>query len=281
MTRNPTGQEALRAALAQLEAAGVPGAANDARRLLAHALQLAPDKLVFALSDPLPASASARFAAAIAARARRQPVAQITGSRMFWGRNFRVTPDVLDPRPETETLVSAALDLPFARVLDLGTGSGAILLSLLAERPAARGLGVDLSPAALTVAQDNAMRLGVADRARLLISDWFTAVTGQFDLIVSNPPYIAADEMPGLSPEVRDWEPHLALTPGGDGLAAYRRIAADAMAHLQPGGRLMVEIGARQGPDVARLFTASGFTSVRILPDFDGRDRVVAAIRRG
>lgn len=281
MSRAAPAQHALRAAVAQLEAAGIPGAAHDARRLLAHALQLAPDRLVFALAEPLPAPAEARFAAAIAARARRQPVAQITGNRMFWGRSFRVTPDVLDPRPETEILVSAALDTPFSRVLDLGTGSGAILLSLLADRPAARGLGVDLSPAALAVAQDNATRLGVADRARLLPSDWFAAVTGQFDLIVSNPPYIAADEMPGLAPEVRDWEPHLALTPGGDGLAAYRRIAAGAMAHLQPGGRLMVEIGARQGADVAALFTAAGLVSLRILPDLDGRDRVVAAIRRG
>ena len=268
--------EALRAGVARLAAAGVDGAAGDARALLCFATGIAPGRLTLHLPDALAPEVAARFDAALAARAARQPVAQITGQRLFWGRPFRVTRDVLDPRPETEVLVAAALDEPFARVLDLGTGSGAILLSLLADRPMATGLGVDVSPAALAVAGGNAVALGLGDRVAFRLSDWFGDVpeTG-FDLIVSNPPYIAADEMAGLSPEVRDWEPHLALTPGGDGLAAYRRIAEGATAHLAPGGRLMVEIGPTQGPAVAGLFRAAGLGDVAIRPDLDGRDRVV------
>ena len=272
-----TGAEALRLAIPRLAAAGIEAPAGDARRLLAHALGLAPDRLTLHLSEPLPPEAAARFEAALAARAARQPVAQITGSRLFWGRSFRVTRDTLDPRPETECLVVAALEAPFARLLDLGTGTGCILLSLLAERPQALGLGTDLSPAALAVAEGNAAALGLGDRAAFRRSDWFGAVEGRFDLIVSNPPYIAAEEMAGLAPEVRDWEPHLALSPGGDGLAAYRAIAAGAGAHLAPGGRLIVETGFAQGPAVAALFAAAGLENPRILPDLEGRDRIVAA----
>lgn len=271
---------ALRDATARLAAAGVPDPARDARLLLAHALGIAPDRVLLALQDPLPATAAARFDAALAARAQRQPVSQITGQRLFWGRSFRVTADVLDPRPETETLIAAALQRPFARVLDLGTGSGAILLTLLAERAEATGLAVDLSPAALDVARTNAENLGLAERAAFQQSDWLANVVGQFDLIVSNPPYIAAAEMADLSPEVHDWEPHLALTPGGDGLDAYRVIAAQAPAHLAPDGQLMVEIGPQQGQAVTELFVAAGLHAVHILQDFDGRDRVVAAKRR-
>ena len=270
--------EALRAGAARLAAAGIEGAAGDARVLLCHASGIAPGRLTLHLQDALAPEAERRFADALAARAARQPVAQITGQRLFWGRAFRVTPDVLDPRPETEVLVAAALEAPFERVLDLGTGSGAILLSLLADRPMARGIGIDLSPAALAVARANATALGLAARADLRQSDWFAGVAEtEFDLIVSNPPYIADDEMAGLAPEVRDWEPRLALTPGGDGLDAYRHIAARAAGHLVPGGRLMVEIGPTQGPAVAGLFQAAGLRDVQVRPDLDGRDRVVIA----
>ena len=268
---------ALREAVARLVAAGVPDAPRDARLLLAHALGIAPDRLTLHLSEPVAPSAADRFAALVAARAARAPVSHLTGQRLFWGRSFRVTPAVLDPRPETETLVALALSEPFARVLDLGTGSGCILLSLLADRPAATGLGADLSPDALAVAQDNAAALGLQDRAAFVCSDWCAAVDGPFDLILSNPPYIAAAEMSGLAPEVRDHEPHLALTDGADGLTAYRAIAAQAPARLAPGGRLMVEIGPTQGAAVAALLAAAGLAAPRIHRDMDGRDRVVAA----
>jgi release factor glutamine methyltransferase len=185
-----------------------------------------------------------------------------------------VTSDVLDPRPETETLVAAALEEPFVRVLDLGLGSGCILLTLLAERPGATGLGVDLSPAALEVAGRNAVRIGVSDRATLALSNWFQNVDGLFDLIVSNPPYIALAEMPGLQPEVRDWEPRLALTDEGDGLGAYRAILAGAASHLAPQGRLMVEIGPTQAEAVAEIGAAHGFAPPEVRRDLDGRARV-------
>ncbi len=265
---------ALAAAVARLRAAGVEDAAGDARRLLAFALGLAPERMAVP-PDGLTDAEAGRFATAVAARAARQPVAQITGERLFRGRSFRVTRDTLDPRPETEALVDAALAAPFTRALDLGTGTGCILVTLLAERPGTAGLGVDLSPEALAVARDNAARHGVA--ADFALSDWFAAIEGRFDLIVANPPYIAAAELAGLAPEVRDWEPHLALTPGGDGFGAYRAIAAGALAAMAPGGRLMVEIGPAQAAAVAALFAASGLSGIAVLPDLDGRDRVITA----
>lgn len=278
MTAPRTVAEALRAAVAALVAAEVPEAPRDARLLVAHALGVSADRVVLLLSDPFPAAAEPRLADGLAARRQRRPVSQILGFRQFWGRSFRVTQDVLDPRPETETLIAAALAAPFARVLDLGTGTGAILLTLLAERPAATGTATDLSPAALAVARDNAAQLGLTRRAEFLQGSWFAPVEGRFDLIVSNPPYIAAEEMAGLSPEVLNWEPHLALSPGGDGLDAYRAIAAGARAHLAPGGRILVEIGPTQASAVAALFAAAGLENPRTLPDIDGRDRVIAAV---
>lgn len=271
-----TGADAVRAAIPRLTAAGIEGAARDARRLMAHAMGLPADRLSLHLHDTLTAAQSAAFEAAVAARSARQPVSQITGLRSFWGRDFRVTRDTLDPRPETETLVAAALEEPFATVLDLGTGTGCILLSLLAERPDATGLGVDLSEPALSIARENAERLELTPRAAFRPSDWFTAVEGTFDLIVSNPPYIAQEEWPTLAPEVQAWEPRMALTPGGDGLSPYRTIAADMRRHLAPRGRVLVEIGPTQGDAVARCFRDAGLEDVRVHPDLDGRDRVIS-----
>lgn len=267
----------LAGAVAQLRAAGVDGAARDARLLLAHARGIAADRLILEMEGEADAATVARFGELVARRVAREPLSHLTGLRAFWGRDFRVSPAVLDPRPETETLIAAALEAPFRRVLDLGTGSGAILITLLAENPEATGLGVDLSPEALAVAQSNADRLGVAARAELRQSDWFSDVEGRFDLIVSNPPYIAAAEMPGLAPEVRDWEPHLALTPGGDGLDAYRALIPGLPGYLSPGGRVLLEIGPIQGAAVLDLLGRAGLLEPRLLRDFDGRDRVACA----
>ncbi|GAB4269961.1 MAG: peptide chain release factor N(5)-glutamine methyltransferase [Pararhodobacter sp.] len=272
-----TRAEALRAASARLATAGIDDPVRDTRLLLAHAAGIEAGRLSLHLAEAMTKDEARRFEAAVARREARVPVSQITGRRAFWGRMFRVTADVLDPRPETETLIAAALEAPFARVLDLGTGSGAILLTLLAERREATGLGVDLSEAALAVARSNAVALGVGERADLERSDWFGAVEGRFDLIVSNPPYIAEAEMPGLSPEVRLHEPRMALTPGGDGLGAYRAIAAGVAGAMAPGGRLLLEIGPTQGEAVRAMLMDAGLRDVRILPDLDGRDRVVAA----
>ncbi|OSP55425.1 peptide chain release factor N(5)-glutamine methyltransferase [Pseudoruegeria sp. SK021] len=276
-----TGTQAVVAAVARLRAAGITDPARDARRLLAYALEIPSDRVTLCLPEAMSDLAQTRFEAAISARCLHQPVAQITGKRAFYGRIFKVTRDVLDPRPETETLIAAALETPATRILDLGTGSGCILLTLLSEFPNAVGIGTDLSEAALTVAAANAERLGVADRADFQQADWTDGLCGPFDLIVSNPPYIAADEMPGLSVDVRQWEPSMALSPGGDGLAPYRRILPDAMGLLVDGGRVLVEIGPTQGPQVAQIAKDSGLVNVRILPDLDGRDRVVTAQRGG
>lgn len=279
MSRSMTGAEALRAAIPRLRERGIEDAALDARLLLAHALGIAQDRLTLHLPDAISAAQAAAYEVALTARAARQPVAQIIGQRQFWGLTFRVTKDTLDPRPDTEALVAEAVKAPFLNMLDLGTGTGCILLACLKSMPVARGLGVDISSAALHVARGNAETLGLAARAHFRASDWFSDVPGRYDLIVSNPPYIAADEMPGLAPEVRDWEPHLALTPGGDGLEPYRIIARGAPSRLMAGGRLLVEIGPTQGAAVAALFAAQGLHEIRVLPDMDGRDRVVVAVK--
>jgi release factor glutamine methyltransferase len=272
---------------ARLAEAGVPGAERDARLLFRWAAKLDGAGLSEVLSDPATAAEIDRFEQAIKAREGRTPVSHIIGAREFWGRSFRVTPAVLDPRPETETLIAAALTHPPARrVLDLGTGSGCILLTLLAEWPRVSGVGVDNSPAALAVAALNADSLGVAERAALVLGDWCAGLKGKFDLVVSNPPYIAADEIAGLAPEVRLHEPLSALCPGadpcgggpyGDGLDAYRRIAAGVVGLLAPGGRLLLEIGPSQAAAVGRILAQAGMAVTAVLPDLDGRDRVVCA----
>ena len=266
--------EARILAARRLAEAGIEGAARDADRILAAILGIEPGRLRVIDDRDLTGEELARLERGLAARARRQPVAQIVGFRDFHLHRFRVTADTLDPRPETEVLVQAALDLPWRSVLDLGTGTGAILISLLAARAGATGLGTDISEAVLDVARGNAGTIGV--EADFIRADWYDGVAGRFDLIVSNPPYIALSEMAGLAPDVRDWEPHGALTDGADGLTAYRAIAAGARDHLHPGGHLLVEIGPSQGADVSAILAAAGF-GTRVIADLDGRDRVVSA----
>ncbi|MEM7731496.1 MAG: peptide chain release factor N(5)-glutamine methyltransferase [Pseudomonadota bacterium] len=266
--------EALVDLRGRLTAAGIENAAREARLIMAAALGVGQDRVSLIQPDPLPEAAEDHLAAMAARRCGREPLSHILGLRAFYDHEFRVTRDVLDPRPETEVLVRAALGVPFDRVLDLGTGSGCILLSLLAARAGAQGIGTDLSPAALKVAQANADNLRLAGRASFVVSDWFAGISGQFDLIVSNPPYIPAADMAALDPELA-FEPRAALTDEGDGLGAYRVIAAQARDHLTENGWLMVETGWTQGPHVAQFLQVQGFKDLRILPDLDGRDRVV------
>ena len=270
-------QTALGDGRALLAKAGVENAERDALRLLAHAAGWDVGRLSIELGQPIASDIAARFDHAIAQRAAGRPVAKITGWRDFWAGRFRVTDDVLDPRPDTETLIEAALQHPFQRVLDLGTGSGCIVLSLLGERPAATGVGCDISPAALDVARANAADHGLCPRVSFVQSDWFSAIEGRFDLVVSNPPYIALDEMADLAIEVRAHDPFCALSDGGDGLGAYRSIAAGIGRVLRPHGIVLVEIGPSQGAAVAQLFQNAGLTEIAVLPDLDGRDRVVCA----
>lgn len=269
-----TGSEALARGVRLLRDAGVPEPASDARRLLAHALGVDPGRLTLVLPDPMTRATSEAYGTFLARRAKREPVSHLVGARLFWGREFLVTADVLDPRPETEILVASALEEPFRRVLDLGTGSGCLLVTLLAENPGATGIGLDLSPKAIEVARANAARQGAADRAAFVLSDWFAAVDSRFDLVVSNPPYIASAEMPALEPEVRDHEPRMALTDESDGLTAYRAVLAGARAHMTPGARLLLEHGPTQAESIAELGQAQGFAAPEVRRDFDGRARV-------
>ncbi|SEW06695.1 [protein release factor]-glutamine N5-methyltransferase [Cognatiyoonia koreensis] len=270
-----TFQQALAHGTAVLAKAGIANAHGDARKLLCHAAGVASDRLTLLLRDPVGAVAEASFSELIAARVAHVPVSHLVGGRQFFGRWFEVTCDVLDPRPETETLVAGALAEPIARVLDLGVGSGAILLSLLAEWQTARGVGVDVSDAAIAVAARNASGLDITPRAVLQAGNWYDGLDEEFDLIVSNPPYIAADEMDDLQPEVRDHEPRIALTDEADGLTHYRHIIANHDPHLMPGGRLMVEIGPTQAAAVKEMMGIAGLTEITVIPDLDGRDRVV------
>ncbi|NNU80812.1 peptide chain release factor N(5)-glutamine methyltransferase [Halovulum dunhuangense] len=275
-TQAETHAEAQRRATRALAEAGIPGAARDARALLAHAAGIAPDALVLRAEMAMRSETSAALDLALAQRIARRPVAQIIGRREFWGRDFEVTADVLDPRPETEEIVALALsDLPAGRILDLGTGTGILALTLLSEWREARAVATDISPAALAVAARNAARLGVDERLTLVESDWFNGVEGVFDLIVSNPPYIPAADIASLDADVREWEPHLALTPGGDGLGPYRAIAAGLGKHLAPGGRVLLEFGAGQGAAIRAIFARAGWQGTVLHPDLAGRDRVL------
>jgi len=272
-----TAAVAMATATARLRAAGVPDPARDARLLLAHAASVDAARVTLIAPEELAPEIAERYEHLIALRAVRVPVSHLVGERAFYGRGFKISREVLDPRPETETLIEAALAAPFERMLDLGTGSGCILVTLLAEREAATGVGVDLSEGACLQASANAVLHGVAARAEILQSDWFDAVEGRYDLIVSNPPYLAQAEMLDIAPELALHEPAMALTDGADGLSVYRLIAGRAQEYLTAEGRVLAEIGWQQGEAVGAIFRSAGWADVTILPDLDGRDRVVCA----
>ena len=259
-----------RAALAwgadRLAAAGVESPRLDARLLLAAALGMSPAAVLGDLAAPLAAPAAQDFAARIARRAAREPLALILGRREFWSLDLAVSAATLIPRPESETLIEAAVaecagrSAP-ARVLDLGTGTGCLLLAALTEFPGAFGVGIDRVPAAAALARDNAARLGLSGRAAFLCGDWAAALAGRFDLVLANPPYIPSAEIPQLMPEVARHEPRSALDGGADGLAAYRAIVADLPRLLAPGGIAVLELGQDQAAPVAALGGAAGLAA--------------------
>ena len=283
----PSLDSARASATRLLRDGGVDTAALDARVLLTAATGLPLEALIAQGREPLGQDAETRFHGYLARRLAGEPVSRIRGKREFYGRDFRIDQQTLDPRPDTETLIAAVLDLVSGekrtgqalRILDLGTGSGCILITLLAELPNATGTGVDICAGALRLARENAEALGVLDRARFAISNWFEALAGRYDVIVSNPPYIASAEIDGLGPEVARHDPRAALDGGSDGLDAYRRIAADAAAFLAPGGHLFVEIGCTQGDAVTALFDRAGLAVADngIVADLAGRPRCVCA----
>jgi release factor glutamine methyltransferase len=256
----------------------------DSRLMLEAAAGVSRVEIITDPQRELTPEQQATFDEYIARRLRREPVSHILGRKGFWKIMLNVTKDVLTPRPDTEVIVDEALKaFPEAMsfsVLDLGVGSGAILLAILAERPAAKGLGIDVSEEALAVARENAANLDLNDRTALLRGDW-TAGLGDasFDLVVSNPPYIASDEIETLDPEVKDHEPRLALDGGPDGLDPYRILAPEILRVLKPGGMFAVEIGHTQSEAVEALFKAAGASQVRTIKDLALRDRVVAGAK--
>ena len=286
-------EAACLAAAKRLRDAGIESAALDARLLICQATGLTHEALVARARDWLAPEAARRFSAYVDRRLGGEPVSRIKGLREFYGREYLIDASTLDPRPDTETVVTAALDLAAQAgwqdkpltVLDLGTGSACILLTLLAELPQAQGLGTDISEGALRIARQNARRLGFDGRARFTAARWFDGLEGPlegpFDLIVSNPPYIASGEIAGLAPEVARHDPRAALDGGPDGLDAYRAIAAGAARALSPGGHLLVEIGAGQAEAVMGLFRGSGLfvEADSVAADLAGRPRSILAQR--
>jgi|TARA_B110000114_G_C15082965_1_gene394919 release factor glutamine methyltransferase len=260
----------------QLSIAGIDSSQLDARVLMSSVLKVVPYQASLIADKCLTKAQLEEFSKIIQRRLRRVPVSHILGYRDFFEHRFIVTPDVLDPRPETELLVVEALKESFQNVLDLGTGSGCILLSLLAKKTNVQGVGIDNSAAAISIARRNAKNLHLESRVRLNVSDWFSNVGKQkFDLIVSNPPYIHPNQLELLSPEVLQ-EPMLALTDNEDGLNAFKEIATNAQKFMVAGGRLIFEIGFDQGPEVVEILNISGFQDIRVLPDLNGSDRIVS-----
>jgi release factor glutamine methyltransferase len=277
----PTPLELIQLSAAYLGGKGVPSPRLEAEVLLAHALGVPRIQLYLQFDKPLSAPEVDRFREYTRRRARREPTAYLTGVREFWSLSLQVDAGVLIPRPETEILVEACLrgrGEESCRLLDLGTGSGAVALALLSEREGWRAVGVDASARALGVACGNAERLGLAERFDGRRGDLFGPVPEeQFELIVSNPPYIPTGEIAALEPEVSRHEPREALDGGPDGLAVIRRIASEALAHLTPGGRLYLEFGAGQEGAVAEILRREGYAEVDLVPDYSGRPRVAAA----
>jgi release factor glutamine methyltransferase len=278
--------DALREAASELRVSGVAEARREAASLLSHALARDRAFLVTHADESLSAEQLRSFRSLVERRAAGEPLQYIKGTQEFYGLDFEVNPGVLIPRPETELLVETALELlrqttsPF--ICDVGTGSGCIAVTLLHERRDARGLALDLSPAALEIAARNAARHGVSERLRLLVSDCFGALRAgehegvRFDLVASNPPYVAEEDLDGLQREVREHEPRVALTPGGDGLSVIRRLVSEAPRFLKPGGHLLLEIGFDQHERVRALIDSAIWTLLDIHRDLQGIPRTVA-----
>lgn len=273
----------LRAARSRFAEAGVENPGLDARLIVEHFSGTTRTDAIISPERPLSESVSIAIEAAIQRRLGGEPVHRILGFREFYGLKFSLSPETLEPRPDTETLVD--LVLPFVRevtgregtcrILDLGTGTGAIPLALLSQVPQAVAVGADISEGALATARQNAEQLGLADRFTALESDWFSKISGSFHLIVSNPPYIRSNEIDALQPEVSGFDPLLALDGGDDGLDAYRIIAAGVAAHLEPGGKVALEIGFDQRTSVADIFGKAGYALVAAGNDLAGNDRVL------
>ncbi len=281
-----TVEAARRLIAARLREAGIETPELDARILTGAVLDLDLSGLVSATDRQLSRMQAVRLNELTVRRLEGWPVARLVGTKEFWGLPLTLSDATLVPRPDTETVVEAALELIGAnrdrplRLADLGAGSGAILLALLSELPNAYGVGTDIAIGALATAAANARRLGFSSRAAFVVSDYAAALGGGFDLIVSNPPYIASDEIDGLAPEVRYHDPHRALDGGEDGLDAYRRLVPEAASRLRPSGALIVEVGHDQQEAVKALMERAGLAGIAVRADLGGIGRAVIALKK-
>ena len=272
-----TVQELLIASQLKLRECGMSDPVRDARLLLSGCLDVRAQNLNLLDDSYISEIKISKFWRMIHERCKRKPVSKILGYRSFWGRDFKINENVLDPRGDTETLIELILDYKFENMLELGTGSGAIAITLLAERPDVTCVATDISKFALDTALINSKRHGVESRLKLLHSDWFNKISGRFDIIVSNPPYISSEEYDQLGIEVLKYDPKISLTLGGDGLKAYREISSQALEKLSKNGHIFLEIGYRQANAVRQLLGKAGFQQIRVHKDLGSRDRVISA----
>lgn len=270
-------QELLIASQAKLRECGISDPVRDARLLLADCLELRTQNLNLLNDSNISEIKISKFWRMVKERCKRKPVSKILGYRSFWGRDFEINENVLDPRGDTETLIELILDCKFENMLELGTGSGAIAITVLAERPEVTCVATDISEYALKTASTNSKRHGVESRLKLLHSNWFEKISGSFDVIVSNPPYISSEEYAQLSAEVVKYDPKISLTLGGDGLEAYREILSQALEKLSKNGHIFLEIGYTQANAVGHLFREAGFQQIKVHKDLGSRDRVISA----
>ena len=270
-------QELLIASQAKLRECGISDPIRDARLLLADCLELRTQNLNLLNDSYISEIKISKFWRMVKERCKRKPVSKILGYRSFWGRDFEINENVLDPRGDTETLIELILACKFKNMLELGTGSGAIAITVLAERPDVTCVATDISEYALKTASTNSKRHGVESRLKLLHSNWFEKISGSFDVIVSNPPYISSEEYAQLSAEVVKYDPKISLTLGGDGLEAYREILSQALEKLSKNGHIFLEIGYTQANAVGHLFREAGFQQIKVHKDLGSRDRVISA----
>ena len=270
-------KEVLADTAIKLSESGIEGAARDARILTANALGTPISELSLKINEQVPEKIIADLEKLILRRINKEPISKILGKRDFWGRSFSINKKVLDPRADTETLIEFVIEKPVKSVLELGTGSGAIAVTLACEWKHVHLTAVDISEDAISMAKINAEKFNVQNKIHFLKSDWFETVRGSFDLIISNPPYIGLVEQDEIAAEVKKYDPEIALFAGRDGLEAYKRIIPNLAKFLNPDGLVVLETGASQSNQVKNMMNAVGFIDAKIVKDLSGKDRLVAA----
>ena len=261
----------------KLSESGIEGASRDARILTAYTLQIPVSELSLKINEQVSGKITSKLEKLILRRINREPISKILGRRDFWGRTFSINENVLDPRGDTETLIDFVIEKPVKSVLELGTGSGAIAVTLACEWKEVHVTATDISENALSLAKINAEKFNVQNKIHFLTSDWFENVKGAYDLIISNPPYIGLTEQDEISAEVVKYDPEIALFAGRDGLDAYKKIIPNLPKFLNPDGLVVLETGASQGIKVKNMMNAAGFIDAKTVKDLSGKDRLVAA----